>query len=112
MSHQCHEIEFFCDGASRGNPGPSGWGAVLILDHLNVQEIGEAAHRSTNNEMEICALKGALTAALRLTSDKSCIIGHLDSKYVLDSYLKWLPGWKKSNWTKKTGEPVAHVQVP
>ena len=87
------EVVIYTDGACRGNPGPGGWGAVLISG-AHEREIwgGEAA--TTNNRMELTAAIEALQALKR-----PCRVElHTDSKYLQSGITEWLPLWKARGW--------------
>jgi ribonuclease HI len=103
----------FTDGASRGNPGPGGWGAVLILDKIkscDVIELGGRESRTTNNRME---LQACIQALKYITSEniKSLITIYSDSSYVINGITKWVHGWKINNWLTKTKEPVMNQDL-
>jgi ribonuclease HI len=86
-------VVIFTDGACRGNPGPGGWGAVLISG-ANERELwgGEAA--TTNNRMELTAAIEALNALKR-----PCRVElHTDSQYVRNGIVQWLAQWKARGW--------------
>jgi ribonuclease HI len=87
------KVVIYTDGACRGNPGPGGWGAVLLFGP-HEREIwgGEAA--TTNNRMELTAAIEALEALKR-----PCRVElHTDSKYLQTGISEWLPGWKARGW--------------
>jgi ribonuclease HI len=86
-------VTIFTDGACRGNPGPGGWGAILMHgDHEREIWGGEAA--TTNNRMELTAAIEALTALKR-----PCRVElHTDSQYVRNGISQWLPLWKARGW--------------
>ena len=87
------EVVIFTDGACRGNPGPGGWGAVLLFGDTE-RDIwgGEAA--TTNNRMELTAAIEALSALKR-----PCRVElHTDSKYVMTGITQWLRLWKARGW--------------
>jgi ribonuclease HI len=94
-------VTIFADGASSGNPGPSGWGAI-IADSKNVLEIGGGSARATNNQMELMAVVKALEAVL----SKEPITIHTDSTYVLKGIQEWVPKWRKSGWKTVQGADV------
>jgi ribonuclease HI len=93
----------YTDGACSGNPGPGGWGALLVARQGDVVikerslQGGEAL--TTNNRMELLAAISALEALAR-TSEITVVT---DSAYVKDGITKWIHGWKRNNWTKKGG---------
>ena len=93
-------VEIYTDGACRGNPGPGGWGALLISGKRR-RTLHGGEPETTNNRMELTAAIEALNA-LR---DSTKVILHTDSKYVMDGIVEWLPNWKKRGWktaAKKT----------
>lgn len=97
------KVEIYTDGASRGNPGPGGWAAVLIMG-LKVKEIGGYEEDTTNNKME---LQGAIEA-LKFCRKNSILdpILYTDSQYVLLGIENWVFGWQNNGWQTKQGEPV------
>lgn len=87
------------DGSALGNPGPNGW--AWYIDDAN-WAAGGSPH-GTNNQGELQAVLELLRATAG-TSDKLLI--ECDSKYVIDSITKWMPGWKRKGWRKSDGGPV------
>jgi ribonuclease HI len=86
-------IEIYTDGACRGNPGPGGWGVLLIAGkHQKTMHGGDP--ETTNNRMELTAAIEALNAL----KGHSSVILHTDSKYVMDGIKEWMPNWKKRGW--------------
>jgi ribonuclease HI len=99
-------VEIYTDGACRGNPGPGGWGALLIAtDHRRTMHGGEP--ETTNNRMELTAAIEALNA-LRGTRE---VVLHTDSKYVMDGIREWLPNWKKRGWKTSARKPVKNQDL-
>ena len=95
------KVEIYTDGACRGNPGPGGWGVLLIYEGIKKTLYG-GAQDTTNNRMEMQAVIEALKA---LKSDCEVSL-YTDSKYVMDGINKWLPGWKKRDWQTSNKKPV------
>lgn len=96
----------FTDGSSRGNPGPGGWGAVVVSgSHL--EELGGGEKFTTNNKMELVAVIEGLS---RLQKDSICIV-NTDSSYVINGITKWIKGWKKNGWKTKTKEDVSNKDL-
>ena len=89
------------DGACRGNPGPGGHAAVLVLDGVETVITGRAAD-TTNNRMEMMAAISALDAMPPGTP----ITVFSDSKLLVDGMTVWLPGWKAKGWRAAAGKPV------
>jgi ribonuclease HI len=99
-------ITIYTDGACRGNPGPGGWGAVLIKGRKR-KEICGGAIDSTNNQMELTAAIEALKAL-----KKPCEVRlHSDSSYVVDGASRWLRGWKARGWRRAGGSRVANADL-
>lgn len=99
-------IEIYTDGACRGNPGPGGWGALLLYgDHRKTMHGGEP--ETTNNRMELTAAIEALNA---LKGAREVIL-HTDSKYVMDGITKWMPAWKKRGWKTANKKPVKNQDL-
>jgi len=94
------KLDIYTDGACSGNPGPGGYGAVLLYNGKR-RELAGGYKRTTNNRMEImAAIKGleALTEPCEVTL-------YSDSRYVVDAIEKrWIDGWQKVNWVRKTGK--------
>jgi ribonuclease HI len=105
-----NEIIIYTDGSSLGNPGPGGWGAVVV-DGMKVVELGGRENDSTNNRME---LTGAIKA-LRLVQERKLegkkIFIYTDSNYVLNGITMWIYGWVKNNWKTKAGEDVLNKDL-
>ncbi len=99
-------IEIYTDGACRGNPGPGGWGVLLIAGkHRKTLHGGEA--ETTNNRMELMAAIEALNAlkgprAVRL---------HTDSKYVMHGITDWMDNWKARGWKTSKKKPVKNQDL-
>jgi ribonuclease HI len=99
-------IEIYTDGACRGNPGPGGWGALLIAGKRRKTMHGGEAE-TTNNRMELTAAIEALNA---LRGSRSVLL-HTDSKYVMDGINEWLPNWKKRSWKTANRKPVKNKDL-
>lgn len=83
----------FTDGAARGNPGPGGFGAIVVTEDM-VTELGSAEEHTTNNRMELLAA----ISALEKSAFTDPIILYTDSAYVLSGATRWVIGWQKNNW--------------
>ena len=94
-------VAIYTDGACRGNPGPGGWGAVL-LHGGHRREISGASAQTTNNRMELTAAIRALEALKR----PSAVDLYTDSTYVKDGITRWLPNWKARGWRTAAKAPV------
>jgi ribonuclease HI len=99
-------IAIWTDGACSGNPGPGGWGAVLIAgEHEKDLKGGEAD--TTNNRMELTAAIEALDALKR----PSVVDLHTDSQYVKGGITGWIHGWKRNGWKTADKKPVKNVDL-
>jgi len=94
-------VIIYTDGACRGNPGPGGWGALLIFGETEKEIFGGAA-QTTNNRMELCACIEALARLSR----PCCVRIFTDSTYVKNGIQSWLGNWKKRNWRTSSKKPV------
>tara|TARA_B100000575_G_scaffold134381_1_gene107087 strand:- start:739 stop:1194 length:456 start_codon:yes stop_codon:yes gene_type:complete len=102
-------IKIYTDGSSRGNPGPGGYGIVLLYKD-NRKEISQGYKLTTNNRMELTAVIKALEA---IKNDKIKIKIYSDSKYVVESIEKgWIWNWEKKNFKKKLNSDLWKVLIP
>ena len=100
-------ILLYTDGACSGNPGPGGWGAVLIFNGIE-KELSGANPSTTNNIMEITAVIEGLKALKR-----PCNVNiYSDSAYVVNCFEKdWINNWIKNNWVNSKKEPVKNKEL-
>jgi len=99
-------IEIYTDGACRGNPGPGGWGAVLIAGERR-KTLHGGERQTTNNRMELTAAIEALNA---LRGNRRVRL-HTDSKYLMDGIREWLPNWKRRGWKTAGRKPVKNMDL-
>ena len=100
------KVVIYTDGACSGNPGPGGWGAILIAgEHRKELSGGETP--TTNNRMELMAAISAL-AALKKPSDVEL---HTDSIYLRDGITKWIHGWRRNGWKTADKKPVKNAEL-
>jgi ribonuclease HI len=99
-------IEIYTDGACRGNPGPGGWGALLIAGKRQKTMHG-GDPETTNNRMELTAAIEALNAL----KGSSRVILYTDSKYVMDGINEWMPNWKQRGWKTSAKKPVKNKDL-
>jgi ribonuclease HI len=98
------QIVVFTDGAAKGNPGPGGWGAIIVTPDGEVTELGRrAAETTTNNRME---LTGAIEALSALRSTPGVLAIYTDSTYVIQGIGGWIFGWRKRGWKTAAGGDV------
>ena len=104
MSNWQQPIVVFSDGAAKGNPGPGGWGAIIVTPQGEVTELGaRAPGTTTNNRME---LTGAISALSELEGVPGPVAIYTDSTYVIQGIGAWIFGWRKRGWKTATGGDV------
>jgi ribonuclease HI len=99
-------VAIWSDGACSGNPGPGGWGAILIWNGHR-KELKGGAPETTNNRMELQAAIEALDALKRA----STVDFYTDSQYVRGGVMGWIKGWKKNGWKTADRKPVKNVDL-
>lgn len=102
------KILLFTDGACSGNPGPGGFGSVLVYPEGRVKELGEGRADTTNNRMEMVAV---LKGLQELKEVKGELLILTDSTYVIRGLTQWIFGWKKKGWTKADGKAVTNKEI-
>lgn len=100
------KVEIYTDGACRGNPGPGGWGALMVSGKHQKEIFGGEAH-TTNNRMELTAVIEALSALKRPCE----VILHTDSQYVQKGITEWIHGWKARGWRTASKSPVKNADL-
>ena len=101
------EVIIYTDGACSGNPGPGGWGSILMYKG-NKKEISGASKDTTNNIMEITAV----IEALKLLKYECNVKVYSDSAYVVNAFnQKWIYSWIKNNWINSNKEPVKNKEI-
>jgi len=105
------QIFAYTDGACSGNPGPGGWGVLLIARDgeavLKERELSGGAEDTTNNRMELMAAISALEALDR----PGAVTLVTDSVYVKDGLTKWIHGWKRNGWKTASKKPVKNEEL-
>lgn len=101
------KVTIYTDGACSGNPGPGGWGAILMCDDTK-KEISGAQADTTNNIMEITAV----LEALKLLKFECEVEVYSDSAYVVNAFNQgWIENWKKNNWKTASKAPVKNREL-
>jgi|TARA_Y100000816_G_C25801261_1_gene419633 ribonuclease HI len=101
-----NSISIFTDGACRGNPGPGGWGVLILLEGEEITLYG-GEDSTTNNQMEMMAA----IKALEYFREKKSIELVTDSNYLKDGIEKWIHGWKKNGWKTSAKKPVKNQEL-
>jgi ribonuclease HI len=96
-------IVVFTDGAAKRNPGPGGWGVVIVTPDGHVTELGGGAAMTTNNKME---LGGAIAALTHLEQVAGRLAIYTDSTYVIQGIEQWVHNWRRRGWRTATGGEV------
>lgn len=121
--HSMNEVIIFSDGASRGNPGPGGWGTIVVYDSnlmskkLNlksegdakgamVKELGGRETHTTNNRMELTAALEGLQLLQQKEIKNVLVTIYTDSSYTINGITKWVYGWQKNGWRTKEKKEV------
>ncbi len=105
------ELTIYTDGACSGNPGPGGWGALMIAHKgtqvLKERELSGGAADTTNNRMELMAA----ICALETLDRASTLTIVTDSAYVKGGVTGWIHGWKRNGWKTSARKPVKNVDL-
>ena len=101
------ELDIYTDGACSGNPGPGGWGVVLLYQG-NRKELSGYQPETTNNRMELFAAIQGLSAL-----KESCIVNlYSDSSYLINAFEKhWIDKWQRNGWKTSTKQPVENQDL-
>ena len=101
------EVTIYTDGACSGNPGPGGWGAILIFQGKQ-KEISGGAKNTTNNSMEMTAV----IEALKMLKEECIVKIYSDSAYVVNAFNEnWIEGWIAKGWQNSKKEPVKNKEL-
>lgn len=99
-------IELYTDGACSGNPGPGGWGAILLWG-THRKELSGGSAETTNNRMELMAVIRGIEALNRVSK----VNIHTDSTYVMKGMTEWIVDWKRRGWKTAAKKPVKNVDL-
>ncbi len=101
------KVVIYTDGACSGNPGPGGWGTILMYKNVK-KEISGYMENTTNNIMEITAV----IEGLKLLKYECEVEIYSDSAYVVNAFNNhWIEGWRKKNWINSSKEPVKNKEL-
>ena len=100
-------VDIYTDGACSGNPGPGGYGAILVYQGRE-RELSGGEKQTTNNRMELTAA----IAALRALKEPCQVTLYSDSQYLVNGFQKgWVYQWEQKNWVKSDKKPVLNVDL-
>jgi len=101
------KVEIYTDGACSGNPGPGGWGAVLVYGQ-HEKELSGGDSTTTNNRMELTAV----IESLRMLKEPCEVTLTTDSRYVVDGITKgWARSWRRNGWIKSDKKPALNPEL-
>jgi len=98
----------FTDGAAKGNPGPGGWGAIVLTPGQHVTELGGGSPHTTNNRME---LSGAIAGLQHVVNQPGRVAIYTDSTYVIQGITQWVWGWRRRSWKTAQGGDVLNREL-
>jgi|TARA_B110000438_G_C15780116_1_gene635916 ribonuclease HI len=101
------KYKIYTDGACSGNPGPGGWGAVILDQDNNQKNISGNEKETTNNRMELIAP----IMALKKIKTSTEIIVYTDSIYVKNGITEWIKKWKKNGWINAKKKPIKNKDL-
>ncbi len=99
-------VDIYTDGACSGNPGPGGWGALMLCNGEE-KELSGGEVETTNNRMEMLAAIRAFEALKKPTNVRL----HTDSTYLKDGITKWINNWKRNGWRTAAKKPVKNADL-
>ena len=107
------KFKLYTDGACSGNPGPGGYGSIIICDDQQVFEIGAHYSQATNNRMELQAVISGLDYIINHAGSNKEFSTQVytDSVYVIRGITQWIFSWKKNGWKNSSGEPVTNQDL-
>lgn len=105
------KISVYTDGACSGNPGPGGWGCVILIDDKEIKLSG-GEKLTTNNRMELMAAISSLKYVYDNTDIKNTEVSvYIDSQYVKNGITTWISNWKRNGWKTANKQPVKNQEL-
>ena len=101
------KYKIYTDGACSGNPGPGGWGAVILDQNNKQKNISGSEKNTTNNRMELLA---AIMSLKKIKTNSEVVI-FTDSTYVKNGITEWMKNWKKNGWKNSSKKPVKNKDL-
>ena len=101
------KYKIYTDGACSGNPGPGGWGAVILDQDDKQKNISGSEKNTTNNRMELLA---AIMSLKKIKTNSEVVI-FTDSTYVKNGITEWMKKWKKNGWKNSSKKPVKNKDL-
>lgn len=103
-------IHIWTDGSSRGNPGPGGFGVIIIANKDIIYYHSQQEDNVTNNQMELSAILHAFQIAEKRYPEEICII-HSDSKYCVNICNDWIFSWARNNWKRSKNQDIENLDL-
>jgi ribonuclease HI len=97
----------YTDGSCSGNPGPGGWGAVIVKNGKVMAELSGGEKNTTNNRMELIAA----IRSLQYPENPASVVLYTDSEYVKNGITKWISAWRKNGWKTSANKPVKNKDL-
>ena len=111
LNMSSNEIVIYTDGGCSGNPGPGGWGVVVIYNG-QARQLSGGEHYTTNNRMELMAAINALSIVVNTEVFKGLpVTVNIDSQYVKNGITSWIKGWKAKGWRTSDKKPVKNQDL-
>lgn len=111
LNMNSNEIVIYTDGGCSGNPGPGGWGVVVIYNG-QARQLSGGEHNTTNNRMELMAAINALSIVVNTEVFKGLpVTVNIDSQYVKNGITSWIKGWKAKGWRTSDKKPVKNQDL-
>lgn len=111
LNMNSNEIVIYTDGGCSGNPGPGGWGVVVIYNG-QARQLSGGEHYTTNNRMELMAAINALSIVVNTEVFKGLpVTVNIDSQYVKNGITSWIKGWKAKGWRTSDKKPVKNQDL-
>ena len=111
LNMSSNEIVIYTDGGCSGNPGPGGWGVVVIYNG-QARQLSGGEHYTTNNRMELMAAINALSIVVNTEVFKGLpVTVNIDSQYVKNGITSWIKGWKAKDWRTSDKKPVKNQDL-
>lgn len=101
-------VEIYTDGSCRGNPGPGGWGAIVITDGIITAATSSQSPHTTNNQMEMSAIIWALEY---YGKNELIPIVWSDSAYCVNTFNTWMWNWKNNGWKRAKNKPIENLDL-
>lgn len=104
-------MTIYTDGSCQGNPGPGGFGVVVVENDVVIEAYSYRCEKTTNNREEMKAIIYALENYGATDGDFFCPIVYSDSSYCVNSFTSWIDGWKARGWTRAGNKKLENLDL-